>query len=315
MDWSEWGPVDVGAESAPVRPARGLGPRVRIAVECLHRRASREPAGSGRGAGYRGCRLETWHFVASRRTDDAGRPGLPLRSGSRIRIPLVGNAGLGDLRRGLQRRGFPDRRNADADDRIRRRGLDCPPRHRHRRVVEHLQQGSRRLAWQGPGRPSMTGRCRFVDRLAFSLASVLAMHALPGCMVYKFAAGDPGTDIRAVSPGENRDRLEALLGPPVRTWTTRSGIEYRVYRYDAGRPGSAADAIAFAVMDIGTMGAWEVMGYLAPPSDVSPDHAARFKKLAVAYDRDGRAVGVFLNVGDLDVLPDDGRSDVPAQRE
>jgi hypothetical protein len=135
---------------------------------------------------------------------------------------------------------------------------------------------------------------------------------LPGCTAYKFAAGDPGTDLRAVAPGENRARLEALLGPPLRSWTTPAGIEYRIYRYDAGRPGSTADAIAFALMDIGTMGAWEVMGQLAPPYDLSPDHPRRFRNLAIAYDRDGRAVGVFFDVGDLQVLPDDGHSATPA---
>jgi hypothetical protein len=153
----------------------------------------------------------------------------------------------------------------------------------------------------------------FARPMRIALAAYLAVHLLPGCMVYKYAAGDPGADIGSVAPGENRARLEERLGPPVRSWTTRAGIEYRVYRYDAGRPGSAANAIAFALMDIGTMGAWEVMGYLAPLPDVSPDHPARFKNLAVAYDRDGRAVGVFVDVGDLEVLPEDGRSGAPTQ--
>jgi hypothetical protein len=153
----------------------------------------------------------------------------------------------------------------------------------------------------------------FARPMLIGLAAGLATQMLPGCMVYKYAAGDPGADIRSVAPGESRKRLEELLGPPVRSWTTSAGIEYRVYRYDAGRPGSAANAITFALMDIGTMGAWEVMGFLAPLSDVSPDHPARFKNLAVAYDRGGRAVGVFVDVGDLDVLPEDGRSGAPKQ--
>lgn len=129
-----------------------------------------------------------------------------------------------------------------------------------------------------------------------------ALAALAGCAVATVAKGRPGQDISEIAPGAPRARVESIVGAPKREWTTGSGVRYRMYRYDAGVAPSTGDASAVAFMDVISLGLseafWDGQTLLGP---------SRRAWLAVSYDAEDRAIGVFADVTEFENLPEDGR--------
>ena len=142
--------------------------------------------------------------------------------------------------------------------------------------------------------------------LLMIVLSVLAVLAANGCAVVRATKGDPGLDISPVKPGAPREAVEARMGLPLRGWTTSEGIAYRLYRYDAGVPPSAGDALGHAILDAISVGAWEIAMAFDPNKGLLPARR-RYRVLAVSYDTGGAVIGVFPNVGEFAVLPEDGR--------
>lgn len=136
--------------------------------------------------------------------------------------------------------------------------------------------------------------------------------SLGGCAVQKLARGTPGIDLRSIGPGSRRADVEAVLGSPWRRWTTPVGVAYCMYVYDAGIPGSMADAAAYAFFDIVSLGLFEVFAATDPTFEAQPGNPRRIGKLAVSYDDAGIVLGVFPDIGDFAELPPDGRA--PAGR-
>ena len=128
-----------------------------------------------------------------------------------------------------------------------------------------------------------------------------------GCAVTQTAKGTPGTDLGDIRVGAARTDIEARLGVPVREWTTPAGVHYALYRFDRGVPGSASDAAAIGVLDVISLGLWEVFWQVDPPRQKGDD-PRRIGNIAVAYDAASTALGVFIDVGVLDELPADGRA-------
>ena len=132
---------------------------------------------------------------------------------------------------------------------------------------------------------------------------------IAGCAVSKTLESTPGIDISAVRPGATRQQVEGLVGGPLREWTTRTGVRYRLYRYDAGIEPSAGGAGLVVFMDVITLGLFEVI----EATSNSPWNLRGEKKeplLAVSYDAQEIVIGVFRDVGEFAELPEDGR--VPA---
>jgi hypothetical protein len=148
---------------------------------------------------------------------------------------------------------------------------------------------------------------------ALMLGVVVFLPCLHGCAVVRAAHGIEGADISAVRVGVTRAEVELRLGSPVRQWTTSSAIEYRMYRYDAGVPGSSANATAMVLGEISTLGLLELIVRIPPPPQAGTD-PSRLRNIAVAYDQSGIAVGVFIDVGDLEQLPEDGKRSNPPPR-
>lgn len=148
---------------------------------------------------------------------------------------------------------------------------------------------------------------RRARRRALGCAIVPLVAALPGCAVSTLARGTPGTDLSRLRAGMARSEVENLLGAPTRSWTTPAGVEYRLYRYDRGLAPNPADAAAVGFFDVISLGLWELFWELDPPADMQPEDRSRSAYAAVSYDAQGTAVGVFLDVGEFDTLPDDGR--------
>jgi len=127
-----------------------------------------------------------------------------------------------------------------------------------------------------------------------------------GCAVEsKLATGRPGVDISQIVPGVSRAQVEAIVGTPVREWTTTVGVQYRLYRYDAGVPPDPESAALFGIFDVMSLGIWSIASSNDPDAVLPPSKQAW---LAVSYESDDRVRGVFAKVTEFSPLPEDGRS-------
>ena len=97
--------------------------------------------------------------------------------------------------------------------------------------------------------------------------------------------------------------MQAIVGSPLREWTTVAGIRYGVYSYDGGRTGSVADASAMLLMDVISAGLFEFFMLLGMDGF---ERSGLPKQMAIAYDSRDLVVGVFDDFGDFEVLPVDG---------
>ena len=150
-----------------------------------------------------------------------------------------------------------------------------------------------------------------VLRTIVVVLAITAVCLLESCSVAGALSGKPGVDIADLKPGMARSTVKARLGMPLREWTTANGARYALYRYDAGVAPSAMAAAGHVFINIATAGVWEgFMAYEAGQGRTGD--VRRVALLAVAYDSAGYALGVFVDIGEFDPLPDDGRSTAKA---
>ena len=137
------------------------------------------------------------------------------------------------------------------------------------------------------------------------LSIIIIVVVLTGCSVVDYAAGEKGVNVSTVQPGITRAEVEAVLGEPVRSWTSPTGVFYCTYEYDSGRPPIPSEAGACLFMDIITLGLWEAF-WPAIKKDISFNEIGRTTAtVLVSYDHQDIILGVF---GEFDELPLDGRS-------
>lgn len=72
-------------------------------------------------------------------------------------------------------------------------------------------------------------------------------------------SGKPDPNIGVLSVGQSRDIVLLNLGQPAKTATTKTG-RVDVFRLVRGNQPSAGRAVGHAVMDVLTIGLWEVIG-------------------------------------------------------
>ena len=121
-----------------------------------------------------------------------------------------------------------------------------------------------------------------------------------GCFAVKLAKGEKGADVTEVQPGATRANAEAILGHPVRKWTSSTGIRYVTYYYDAGRPPNMPEAEAAVMMDLKTAGIFE---FVVAVNESKPWNIT--ERVVISYDDRAVALGIF---DEFDELPPDGRS-------
>jgi len=130
-----------------------------------------------------------------------------------------------------------------------------------------------------------------------------ALAALAGCAVSQVAKGRPGQDLSEIVPGVTRAKVESVLGASKREWTTKAGVRYRMYRYDAGVAPSTSDASAIAFMDVISLGLSEA--FWDGPTLLGPSREAW---LGVSFDEKDRVIGAFPDITEFESLPEDGRT-------
>jgi hypothetical protein len=126
---------------------------------------------------------------------------------------------------------------------------------------------------------------------------------LTGCFAVKLAKGEKGTDVTGIQPGVTQANAEAILGHPVRKWTSSTGIRYTTYYYDAGLPPNMPDAAAAVIVDLITVGIFELVVAINEPKPWILDHHTDV--VVISYDNRAVVLGIF---DEFDELPPDGRS-------
>jgi hypothetical protein len=91
-------------------------------------------------------------------------------------------------------------------------------------------------------------------------AAIAAIIWLTGCSVGMALSGDNDPDIGAVRIGSTRGEAEMHLGSPVRTNAGAGGSRIDIYEYEIGNEPSGGRAVAHGVMDVLTLGLWEIAG-------------------------------------------------------
>jgi len=154
-------------------------------------------------------------------------------------------------------------------------------------------------SWQDCGECGVKG----IGPLILPALVVLLMVSFStGCLAVKMAKGEKGADVTAIQPGVTRATAEAILGPLVREWTSSSGIRYRTYSYDAGRPPNMTEAVAAVILDLVFFCMFELQAAIngePPPFDHLTD------RIVTSYDDRAVVLGIF---DEFDELPPDGRS-------
>jgi len=93
-----------------------------------------------------------------------------------------------------------------------------------------------------------------------NLVCLLCLLCLGGCSVGMAISGKEEPNIGAIRVGSSRGEVEMHLGSPSTSTTLENETRADIYEYELGNEPSAGRAIGHGVMDILTLGIWEVVG-------------------------------------------------------
>jgi hypothetical protein len=120
-----------------------------------------------------------------------------------------------------------------------------------------------------------------------AVVSALALiPVLAACSVGMALSGEENPDLGAIRVGAVRGEVELHLGAPVRSASLDDGRRADVYQYQIGNQPSAGRAIGHGVMDVLTLGLWEVVG--TPIEGVQGETYYA----TITYDRDDKVVDI-----------------------
>jgi hypothetical protein len=91
-------------------------------------------------------------------------------------------------------------------------------------------------------------------------SSAMLAALLSACSVGMAMSGKENPDLGAVKVGATRGEVEMHLGSPVKSTILTDGQRMDIYEYEIGNEPSAGRAIGHGVMDVLTLGIWEVVG-------------------------------------------------------
>jgi len=92
------------------------------------------------------------------------------------------------------------------------------------------------------------------------LVVVIGLLCLSGCSVGMALSGEKDPNIGAIKIGSARGEVEMHLGPPTTSTTYENRTRVDIYEYEIGNEPSAGRALGHGVMDVLTLGIWEVVG-------------------------------------------------------
>jgi hypothetical protein len=125
-----------------------------------------------------------------------------------------------------------------------------------------------------------------MKRLAVFGAGLGLVIALTGCSVGMAMVGKEEPNLGAFRMGSTRGEVELQLGSPISSATNPDGSRSDIYEYELGNKPSAGRAAAHAVMDVLTLGIWEVIG---TPIEAMQGETRR---MVIVYDAQDRVMGI-----------------------
>jgi hypothetical protein len=90
--------------------------------------------------------------------------------------------------------------------------------------------------------------------------AVAALTLLAGGSPGMALSGEDNPDIGAIRVGSTRGEVEMHLGSPVRSNAGAGSTRVDIYEYEIGNEPSGGRAVAHGVMDVLTLGIWEIAG-------------------------------------------------------
>ena len=126
---------------------------------------------------------------------------------------------------------------------------------------------------------------------------------LGGCSVGMAMSGKKDPNLGAFRVGSTRGEVELQLGSPISTTTTTEGRRVDLYEYEIGNEPSGGRAIAHGVMDVLTLGLWEIIG-----TPIEGFQGSKHR-LTVTYDQEDRVMAINQSV-----VPPPPKHDSPESR-
>ncbi len=99
-----------------------------------------------------------------------------------------------------------------------------------------------------------------VRRVSIVIVGFCFLFTIAGCSVVMAVSGKKDPNLGAFRVGSTRGEAELQLGSPIASVTTPEGNRTDIYEYELGNEPSAGRAIGHGVMDVLTLGLWEVVG-------------------------------------------------------
>jgi hypothetical protein len=123
-----------------------------------------------------------------------------------------------------------------------------------------------------------------MNRMFRKCSTLALLIALTGCSVGMAMSGKPDPNLGAFGVGSSRGQVEMHIGSPTTSTTLPDGTRMDLYSYEIGNTPSPGRAIGHGVMDVLTLGLWEVIG--------TPIEAwtGQTHSLAVTYDASDRVI-------------------------
>ena len=115
---------------------------------------------------------------------------------------------------------------------------------------------------------------------------VIGLLFLCGCSVGMALSGKREPNIGSIKVGSTRGEVEMHLGPPTMSTTIEDGTRVDIYEYEVGNEPSAGRAIGHGIMDVLTLGLWEIIG--TPIEAVQGDK----RQITITYDSSDRVKSI-----------------------
>ena len=117
------------------------------------------------------------------------------------------------------------------------------------------------------------------------LSLALLALTLNACSVGMAMSGKKDPDLSVVKVGADRQEVELQLGSPIKIASESKSL-IAVYEYEIGNAPSAGRAIGHGVMDVLTLGGWEIIG--TPIEGVTGDKY----QVEVKYDQNSKVTNI-----------------------
>ncbi len=117
-------------------------------------------------------------------------------------------------------------------------------------------------------------------------SGLIFLIVLSGCSANMAANGQNGPDLKLLTQEYSRKDVERLLGSPVSSYQLQDGQMIAQYNVEARTEPSISRAAGHGVMDLFTLGLWELVG---GPMEM---YRGRRQQVTVKFDQDQHVVDV-----------------------